>query len=403
MLDLIARDVALDPAEVRRRNLVRPAELPYTSATGNVYDSGSYQAALARLLEAAKYDDLRAQQAAARAEGRYLGIGLSCFIELTGPGAQFYGVGGGPISGQEGTTVRLEPGGAVTALVGVTNQGQGTHTALSQIIADELDVPLDQIAVLSGDTAVVPYGGGTWASRGMPIGGSATMLAARALGEKIRTIAAGLLEAHAGDIELRQGRAEVRGSPGRFVSFGDLARTAHFRSNELRGLEPSLEATVHYTNPAAWTFTNGAHLAVVQVDVDTGKVLVLRYVAVHDCGRIVNPAPVEGQIAGGIAEGLGAALCERCVYDEAGQLLTATLMDYALPTAADMPALEVHHLETPAPSIPGGFKGAGEAGTTGAPAAILNAVNDALDPRGVVLSDQPITSERVWRALHARP
>ena len=402
MVDLIARDLELDPVEVRRRNLVRPEELPYTSAAGNVYDSGSYQAALARLLEAASYDRLRREQASARSQGRYLGIGLSCFIELTGPGAQFYGVGGAPISGQEGTTVRLEPGGAVTALVGVTNQGQGTHTALSQIIADELDVPLDQIAVLSGDTAVVPYGGGTWASRGMPIGGSATMLAARALGEKIRTIAAGLLEAHAGDIELRQGRAEVRGSPGRFVSFGDLARTAHFRSNELPGLEPSLEATVHYTNPAAWTFTNGAHLAVVEVDVDTGKVRVLRYVAVDDCGRIVNPALVEGQIAGGIAQGLGGALAEHCVYDEAGQLLTATLMGYAVPTCADVPPIEMHHLETPAPGIAGGFKGAGEAGATGAPAAILNAVNDALAPLGVMLTEQPITPERVVRALRQK-
>ena len=402
MVDLIARDLELDPVEVRRRNLVRPEELPYTSAAGNVYDSGSYQAALARLLEAASYDRLRREQASARSQGRYLGIGLSCFIELTGPGAQFYGVGGAPISGQEGTTVRLEPGGAVTALVGVTNQGQGTHTALSQIIADELDVPLDQIAVLSGDTAVVPYGGGTWASRGMPIGGSATMLAARALGEKIRTIAAGLLEAHAGDIELRQGRAEVRGSPGRFVSFGDLARTAHFRSNELRGLEPSLEATVHYTNPAAWTFANGAHLAVVEVDVDTGKVRVLRYVAVDDCGRIVNPALVEGQIAGGIAQGLGGALAEHCVYDEAGQLLTATLMGYAVPTCADVPPIEMHHLETPAPGIAGGFKGAGEAGATGAPAAILNAVNDALAPLGVMLTEQPITPERVVRALRQK-
>ena len=402
MVDLIARDLELDPGEVRRRNLVRPEELPYTSAAGNVYDSGSYQAALARLLEAGSYDRLRREQASARAQGRYLGIGLSCFIELTGPGAQFYGVGGAPISGQEGTTVRLEPGGAVTALVGVTNQGQGTHTALSQIIADELDVPLDQIAVLSGDTAVVPYGGGTWASRGMPIGGSATMLAARALGEKIRAIAAGLLEAHAGDIELRQGRAEVRGSPGRFVSFGDLARTAHFRSNELRGLEPSLEATVHYTNPAAWTFSNGAHLAVVEVDVDTGKVRVLRYVAVDDCGRIVNPALVEGQIAGGIAQGLGGALAEHCVYDEAGQLLTATLMDYAVPTCADVPPIEMHHLETPAPGIAGGFKGAGEAGATGAPAAILNAVNDALAPLGVMLTEQPITPERVVRALRQK-
>ena len=399
MVELVARDLGIDPAEVRRRNLIHPEELPYRSVSGNVYDSGSYQAALARLLDVAAYDRLRREQAAARREGRHLGIGLSCFVELTGPGAQFYGVGGAPISGQEGTTVRLEPGGAVTALVGVTNQGQGTHTALAQIIADELDVPLDRVAVLSGDTAVVPYGGGTWASRGMPIGGSATLLAARALGERIRTIAASLLEAHAADIELADGRAAVRGSPERGLSFGDLARAVHFRSNELRGVEPSLEATVHYTNPTAWTFTNGAHLAVVELDIETGKVRVLRYVAVDDCGRIVNPALVEGQIAGGVAQGLGGALSEHCAYDDAGQLLSGTLMDYALPTALDVPAIEMHHLETPAPDLAGGFKGAGEAGVTGAPAAILNAVNDALAPFGAMLTDQPITPERVLRAL----
>jgi len=219
MVELIARDLGLDPAEMRRRNLVRPEELPYTSATGNVYDSGSYHAALARLLEVAAYDRLRREQAAARGDGRHLGIGLACFVELTGPGAQFYGVGGAPISGQEGTTVRLEPGGAVTALVGVTNQGQRTHTALAQIIADELDVPLDHVAVISGDTAVCR----TAAARGRvaaPIGGSATLLAARALGERIRTIAATLLEAHAADIELAHGCAVVRGSPGRGLSFG---------------------------------------------------------------------------------------------------------------------------------------------------------------------------------------
>jgi carbon-monoxide dehydrogenase large subunit len=399
MIDLVARDLGLDPAEARRRNLVRPEDLPYTSAAGNVFDSGSYQAALARLLEVAGYARLRREQAAARAEGRHVGIGLACFVELTGPGAQFYGVGGAPISGQEGATIRLEPGGAVTALVGVTNQGQGTHTALAQIIADVLDIPVDDVAVLSGDTAVVPYGGGTWASRGMPIGGSATLLAARALGERIRTVAAALLEAHAADIELGGGRAAVRGSPERGLSYAELARAAHFRSNELRGVEPSLEATVHYTNPAAWTFTNGAHLAVVDVDIETGKVRVLRYVAVDDCGRIVNPALVEGQIAGGVAQGLGGALCEHCVYDEAGQLLSVTLMDYAVPTAVDVPPIETHHIETPAPGIAGGFKGAGEAGATGAPAAILNAVNDALAPLGVRHLDMPVTPERVWRAI----
>ncbi len=402
MIDLVARDLGLDPAEIRRRNLVRPEDLPYTSVAGNVFDSGSYQAALERLVEAAGYERLRREQAAACAQGRRVGIGIACFVELTGPGAQFYGVGGAPISGQEGTTVRLEPGGAVTARVGVTEQGQGTHTALAQIIADVLDVPLDDVAVLSGDTAVVPYGGGTWASRGMPIGGSATLLAAQALGERIRTVAAALLEAHAADIELGGGRAAVRGSPERGLSYAELARAAHFRSNELRGVEPSLEATVHYTNPAAWTFTNGAHLAVVEVDTDTGRVRVVRYVAVDDCGRIVNPALVEGQIAGGIAQGLGGALMEHCAYDDAGQLLSTTLMDYAVPTCADLPPIEMHHIETPAPGLAGGFKGAGEAGATGAPAAILNAVNDALAPLGVMLTDQPITPERVVQALRRR-
>jgi carbon-monoxide dehydrogenase large subunit len=236
----------------------------------------------------------------------------------------------------------------------------------------------------------------------MPIGGSATLLAARALAAKIRAVAGVLLEAHADDVELADARAFVRGSPARALGYAELARTVHYRSNALRGLEPSLEATVHYTNAQPWTFTNGAHLAVVELDPDTGRVRVLRYVAVDDCGRIVNPALVEGQIAGGIAQGIGGALLEHCAYDEAGQPLSATLMEYAVPTAADLPGFELHHLETPAPSIAGGFKGAGEAGTTGAPAAILNAVNDALSPFGALISDQPIVPERVLGALAGR-
>src|SRR5881296_2725514 len=233
LVDLVARDLELDPGEVRRRNLVRPEELPYTSATGNVYDSGSFQESFERLLEVAKYAELRHEQAAARAAGRHVGIGLACFLELTGPGAQYYGIGGAPISGQDGTTVRLEPSGTVTALTGVTNQGQGTPTALAQIIADELGVALEAITVISGDTAMVPYGGGTWASRGMPIGGGATLLAARALGERIRSVAAALLEADAGDIQLQNGRAVVRGTD-HGLGLRDLARAVHFRSNELR-------------------------------------------------------------------------------------------------------------------------------------------------------------------------
>ncbi|HMH50061.1 MAG TPA: xanthine dehydrogenase family protein molybdopterin-binding subunit [Candidatus Acidoferrum sp.] len=401
MVELIARDLGLDPAELRRRNLVGADEFPYTSAAGNVYDSGSYGPALERVLEAARYDELRRDQAKARAEGRAMGIGIACFIELTGPGAQFYGIGGAPISGQEGTTVRLEPSGAVTVLSGVTEQGQGSRTALAQIVADELGVPLDAITVLSGDTAMVPYGGGTWASRGMPIGGSATVLAARALRDKVRRVAGALLEAHEDDVELVDGRASVRGAPDRGLTLGQLARTVHFRSNELRGIEPSVEATVHYTNPQAWTFTNGVHLAVADVDLETGVVRLVKYVAVDDCGRLVNPALVDGQVQGGVVQGIGGALMEHCVYDESGQLLTTTLMDYAVPAAGDVPAIEVHHLETPAPHVVGGFKGAGEGGTAGAPGAVLNAVNDALAPHGAMITEQPITPERVLRAIQS--
>jgi carbon-monoxide dehydrogenase large subunit len=399
MLDVIARDLGLDPADVRRRNLLRPDELPYTSVTGNVYDSGRYEAALDRLLETADYRGLRRAQVDARAAGRCVGIGLSCFLDLTGPGAAFYGVGGAPISGQEGTTVRLEPSGAVTVLSGVTDQGQGTRTALAQIVADELGIALDAVTVVSGDTAMVPYGGGTWASRGMPIGGSATLLAVRALRERLRTVGAALLEAHADDVEVRDGSVGVKGVADRALTLGAVARAVHFRSNELRGVEPSVEATVHYTNPAAWTFTNGAHLAMVEIDVDTGRVRLLKYVAVDDCGRIVNPALVDGQVRGGVAQGIGGALMEQCVFDDGGQLLSATLMDYAVPSASDLCAIEVHHLETPAPHLAGGFKGAGEAGTSGAPAALLNAVNDALAPRGVMLTAQPLTPALVRAAL----
>ena len=388
---------------VEPRSLVADYE-PSTRAltlwiSSQVYDSGSYHAALETLLEAAGYDALRGEQRAARAAGRAVGIGLSCFVELTGPGAQFYGVGGAPISGQEGTTVRLAPSGAVTVLTGVTDQGQGTRTALAQIVVDELGVPLEAVAVLSGDTGVVPYGGGTWASRGMPIGGSATLLAVRALRDRVRRVAAALLEAHEGDIELAEGRVHVRGSPDRTLTLGQVANTVWFRSNELRGVESSLEATVHYTNPGAWTFTNGAHLAVVEVDPETGRVRVVKYVAVDDCGTLVNPALVDGQVRGGVAQGIGGALWKHCVYDDTGQLLTTTLMDYAVPTAADLPPIDVHHLETPAPSIAGGYKGAGEGGTAGAPAAILNAVNDALAPFGAMVTDQPVTPARVLRAL----
>ena len=406
MLDVVARDLGIDPAEVRRRNLVPAEAMPYASVTGNVYDSGRYHETLERLLDAAGYTALRADQASARAAGRHVGIGISCFVELTGPGAQFYGVGGAPISGQESVTVRVEPSGVVTALTGLTDQGQGMPTALAQIIADELGIAPDAVHVRWGDTAAVPYGGGTWASRGMPIGGSAALLAARALASKIKSLAAVVLEASPDDVTLHDGRAHVVGSPERGLTLEVLARTVYFRSNELRGAEPGLDATAHFANAQPWTFTNGAHLAVVEVDAETGVVTVVKYVAVDDCGRMVNPALVEGQVRGGVVQGIGGALYEECVYDETGQPLATTLLDYVVPSSAEIPAIEVHHLETPAPGIPGGFKGAGEGGTAGAPAAIVNAVNDALAPLGVAVGDclteQPLTPERVRRAVRAR-
>ncbi len=403
MLDLASRGLGLDPAEIRLRNLLRQPEFPYTSITGNLYDSGSYAECLEVLLEHAGYAALRRDQAALRERGVHHGIGLCCFIEITGPGAQFYGMGGAPISGQDGTTVRVEPTGKVTALIGVTDQGQGTHTTMAQIVAEYLGVDVRDVKVISGDTGATPYGGGTWASRSSVVGAGATVLASQAVRAKILGVAGHLLEANPEDLELTDGRVFVKGSPARALSLGDVARTVHYQSHRLpKDMEPSLEATNHYTNPIAWTFTNGAHLAVVRVDVETGEVRLLTYAVVEDCGRIINPAIVDGQVRGGVAQGIGGALYEECVYDGAGQLLTTSLMDYLVPSTAEVPDIQVGHLETPSPFTVGGFKGVGEAGTAGAPGAILNAVNDALLPFGARVTRQPITPERILQALRAK-
>jgi carbon-monoxide dehydrogenase large subunit len=400
MLDLAARGLGLDAAEIRLRNLLRRDEFPYTSITGSLYDSGSYRECLERLLERADYAALRREQAALRQRGMHRGIGLCCFIEITGPGAQFYGAGGAPISGQDGTTVRVEPTGKVTALVGVTDQGQGTHTTMAQIVAEHLGVDVRDVKVISGDTAATPYGGGTWASRSSVVGAGAAILAAQGVRAKILAVAGHLLEANPEDLDLGDGRIFVKGSPARGLALADVARTVHFQSHKLpRGMEPSLEATNHYTNPIAWTFTNGAHLALLEVDAETGSVRLLRYAVVEDCGRIINPAIVDGQVRGGVVQGIGGALYEECVYDGTGQLLTTSLMDYLVPGAAEVPDIEVDHLETPSPFTLGGFKGVGEAGTAGAPGAIMNAVNDALLPLGARIDRQPITPERVLLAI----
>ena len=402
MLDLAARGLGLDPAEIRLRNLLRRHEFPYTSITGNLYDSGSYAESLETLLEKAGYADLRREQAALRGRGVHRGIGLCCFIEITGPGAQFYGVGGAPISGQDGTTVRVEPTGKITALIGVTDQGQGTHTTMAQIVAEHLGVDVRDVKVISGDTGATPYGGGTWASRSSVVGAGAAILASQAVRRKILAVAGHLLEANPDDLELGEGRVFVKGSPARGLPLAEVGRTVHYQSHKLpREMEPSLEATNHYTNPIAWTFTNGAHLAVADVDVETGEVRLQKYAVVEDCGRLINPAVVDGQVRGGVAQGIGGVLYEECVYDGTGQLLTTTLMDYLVPGTTEVPDIQVDHLETPSPFTVGGFKGVGEAGTAGAPGAIMNAVNDALLPLGARVDRQPITPERVLLALRA--
>ncbi len=401
MLDVAARDLGLDPAEIRRRNLVARHEFPYTTAFGYVYESGSYLESLDLLLAKGEYAGWRQRQGHARSDGRLIGIGLSCFIELTAPGS-FYGSGGAPVSAQEGATVRLEPTGKVTALIGVTTQGQGAHTAFAQVIADQLGVTVKDVNVMSGDTRLVPYGGGTSGSRGAVLGAGASILACRQLKKQIARVAAHLMEAAAEDIEIAGGKVAVRGMPDRALSLAEVAWVVFYKSDKLpRDIEPSLEATAHYTPERSLTWTNGAHMAVVEVDPETGLVKFLSYVTVEDCGPMINPALVREQVRGGVVQGIGSALYEHIRYDEHGQLLTRTLMDYLVPSSAEMPDIEVYHLETPSPHTVGGFKGVGEAGTTGAPAAVLNAVNDALSPLGVQLNATPITPDMILDAVRA--
>ncbi|MBI4245941.1 MAG: xanthine dehydrogenase family protein molybdopterin-binding subunit [Candidatus Rokubacteria bacterium] len=399
LMDVAAERLGLDPVEIRRRNLVRPADMPYRSVVGALYSDGAYEEALDRLLAAVDYASLRRWQAETRASGRLIGIGLATFIEGTAPGAQFYAALGAPIMAADAVTVRMEPSGTVVALVGTGGQGQGLRTTTSQVIGDVLGLGLDDITVLDGDTAMVPYGSGVWGARSAVVTLGAAKLAALAVADKVRRIAAHLLECSPADLQLAERAVTVRGVPGRWLSLRDVAATAYFRTPALPAdMERGLEATRFFEGPPM-TWINGAHLAVVEVDADTGTARVLRYVALDDCGTIVNPLIVQGQVRGGVVQGLGGALFEHLVYDADGQLLTGTLMDYVVPVATAVPDVEVLHMETPARSNPNGTKGVGEAGTSGAPAAIANAVNDALRPLGAEVNVQPMTAQGILAAI----
>jgi carbon-monoxide dehydrogenase large subunit len=372
-----ARELGMDPVELRRRNQIPPDAFPYETALGTVYDSGDYEATMDVALDAVGYEGLREQQAALREEDRYLGIGLSCFVENT---ASSPGMG-------ETSRVRVDADGTVTAYLGTHDHGQGHRTTFGQLLADELGVDYDETEIVEGDTRDLPSGTGTFGSRSAALGGAAMVEAAAQVREAAREAAADELEAAASDLDYADGAFHVRGAPDRSVSLAELAADA------------DLEATAEY-DPPNYGFSFGTHVAVVEVDPDTGEVGFERYVAADDCGVVINPTIVEGQIHGGVTQGLAQALAEDVVYDATGTLLTGSLQDYALPKANQLPEYETHETETPSPHNPLGVKGTGESGTIAATPAVANAVVDALEPLGVVDIDLPMTPEAVWRAIH---
>jgi carbon-monoxide dehydrogenase large subunit len=403
VMDELATRLGIDPLEVRRRNLVR--SFPHTTATGLRFESGDYVGMLDVLEDAMDWHRLRVEDARERSLGRFRGLGLAFAVEQSAYGANAMGSRQlEMVFGYDTSSVRFEPDGRVRVAVGLHNHGQGHETTMAQIAAEELGVSPDEVDVVFGDTAIVPYGLGTWASRSTVCCGGATIIAARELREKIFTLAADMLEARPDDLDLEASHVVLRGSPSRRIPIADVARRALHEPHLLpEGVEPGLEVTRRFMPPEPGSFSSSVHAAHVELDAETGAIRVLRYVVVEDCGRVVNPMIVDGQVQGGVAQGIGGALFERLVYDENGTLVTTSLMDYLLPTAAEVPRIEVLHLESPAPEVPGGFKGMGEGGAVNSPAAVVAAVNDALSGVGVVANHTPLTPDWVVGALAGRP
>lgn len=400
LLEDAAAAIGMDPVAIRRRNLMRDDGYPCASASGMKLADLSHHKAMDTLVELMDYDRLRAENAALRAQGIHRGIGFCSMVEVTNPSPMFYGVGGAPIASQDGATLRLDAGGGLQVASSVTEQGQGTNAILAQIAAGVFGVPIERVRVKTGDTETVPYGGGTWASRGAGIGGEAMLQAALALKSQVLEVAAVILQARPDDLDIRDGSVtDANGTPR--MTLSDLARTVYYRGNELPSdLTPELIATRHYrVTDFPFVFTNGAMAAHVEVDPDTGFVRVLDFWAVEDCGRVINPQLVDEQIRGGVVQGIGGALYEECLYSPEGQLLNTTMADYLVPMAGEMPDIHVAHVETPTRTSVLGAKGAGEAGTGGAPAAVMNAVNDALRPLGTSIWQMPMTPERILKAL----
>ncbi len=407
VLDIAARKLGISPREIRERNFIQPDEFPYQQCAGPVYDSGDSPACLRRALQMIDYDRVREEQARLRAAGRYIGVGFAAMLEPSGgavPNCIF--------NGYEAATVRVTPQGGVTLLTGIQDIGQGVETTLAQIVADELSISPEDIKVIFGDTAMVPYGLGSWSSRGAAYGASCALMATRKVKDKILKIGGYLLKTRAEELELKGGKVASRDNPSRALSIAEIAKQLYLFPGPYltlpEGLEPNLEATAYWTSPVVrWapdeqgrlsiytTHPSATFAALVEVDVATGHVKLLRFVIAHDAGTLINPMVVDGQIHGGVVQGISGALWEELKYDEAGNLLNPTFQDYLVPVAADLPDIEVAHLVSPSPFTPVGAKGMGEGGAIGSPAAVVNAVEDALAPFGVTIRGMPLTPERV--------
>jgi len=405
LVDLAAEAVGLDPVELRRRNLMRDDSYPRTSPAGMKFEGLSHIASLDKLLAMMDYAGLRAEQARLRERGIHRGIGFASFIELTNPSPFMYGIGGARISAQDGCTVRIDPDGSVMAATGVTEQGQGTEAVIRQIVAEAVGVPIAEVRVITGDTLTTPYGGGTWACRGTGIGGEAALQAGLAVKAATLKVAGAMLQAQPDALDLVDGHIVEKRSGQARMPLAELARIVYFRGDTLPpDLPRELMQTRHFiTKEYPFAFTNGVQACWLEVDVETGLVTLLKHWCVEDCGRIVNPLLVDEQVRGGIVQGIGGALYEHCIYSPEGQLMVGSMADYLVPMAAEMPDIEVGHVETPTKESLLGAKGAGEAGTAGAPAALMNAINDALRPFGAKVLAQPFTPERILAALGKVP
>ncbi|MCH9649655.1 MAG: molybdopterin-dependent oxidoreductase [Deltaproteobacteria bacterium] len=401
MMDLAAAQLGQDPAEIRRRNFVAADAFPYATQVALEYDSGNYEPALDKALEAAGYAALRTEQKSRHDAGssKWLGIGLSSYIEACGLApSQVAGALGAQAGLWESAKIRVHPTGTVTVYTGSSSHGQGHETTFSQIVADRLGLEVEQVEVIHGDTKEVQFGMGTYGSRSAAVGGSAIANGVDRAIEKGRRIAAHMLEAAEEDVVFDDGQYTVKGVPDQAKSWGDVVLASYLAHDLPEGMEPGMETTAFY-NPSNFVYPFGTHVAVVEVDSETGDVELLRYIAVDDCGNVINPMIVDGQVHGGVAQGIGQALWEQAVYDDNGQLLTGTLMDYALPRAHMLVSFELDRTVTPCPHNPLGVKGIGEAGAIASPAAVVNAVMDAVSHRGIRNIDMPLTPEKVWRAI----